>query len=264
MNADSNERAGETKSDTDDVAQITLEITIGGEPVRFTVTVPRGPATWEHLLPFMRALIQVSDDIAQEQAGRAGRRVSCRAGCGICCRQRVPIAPLEAHRLRRLVEQMPEPRRSRVIARFREAEARVKAAGDAVSLDSPQPLTLEEMTRRAANYFRLMIACPFLEEESCSIYEERPLKCREHMVTSPAASCADPDQPGVEPLPLPLRVFLTTLLLEDDSQSPGVRWVPLHDLLSWTQAHPPVEPARTGPQLLHEFMNRLSRPAQGL
>lgn len=239
---------------------IALEIRIADENVRFTVVLPSGPATWEHLLPFMRSLIQVGSDISQQYFAERGKPISCRAGCGICCRQRVPIAEFEAHRLRRLVEEMPEPRRSTILARFRDAEARVQEAGQAVSMEGESQLSPEEMTRRAGNYFRLMIACPFLENESCSIYEERPLKCREYLVTSPAENCADPEEANVINLPLPLSVYLTTLFLDQQPESPGIRWVPLNQLISWTDAHQPAAATRTGPELLNEFMTKLAQP----
>ena len=244
----------------DEATTIAMEIRIAGENVRFTVVLPSGPATWEHLLPFMRSMVQVGSDISQQYFAEQGKPISCRAGCGICCRQRVPIAEFEAHRLRRLVESMPEPQRSSVLARFRDAEARVQEAGQAVSLESESPLTLEEMTRRAGNYFRLMIPCPFLENESCSIYEERPLKCREYLVTSPAENCADPEAANVVGLPLPLNVYMTTLFLDERSDQPGLRWVPLNQLISWTDTHQPPAASRTGPELLNEFMTKLVQP----
>ncbi len=243
-----------------ETTSIGLEIGISGQKVQFTVTLPRGPATWEHLLPFMRALVKVGSEISQEHFSAQGQTTSCRGGCAMCCRQRVPIAEFEAHRLRRLIESMPEPRRTEIIARFQAVEERIRAAGVAVSLDSNEPMSREEMTRRAGNYFRLMIACPFLENESCSIYDERPLKCREHLVTSPAENCSDPDRLPVVGLPLPLSVYMTTLFLEEDSSKPGIRWVPLNQLISWTDAHAQEQPTRTGPDLLHEFMSTLSQP----
>ena len=45
--------------------------------------------------------------------------------------------------------------------------------------------------------------CPFLEEESCSIHPDRPLVCREYLVTSPAELCAGPTQEGVTPVAVP-------------------------------------------------------------
>lgn len=233
-----------------------LEIRIADELVRFDVPLPEGPASWEHLLPFMRSLIAVSSEISQEHFAGQGKSVSCRAGCGICCRQRVPIATFEAHRLRRVVDSLPEPRRSEILARFKNASERIQEAHDLVRLDE-EGLSREEMTRRAANYFRLMIPCPFLENESCSIYDERPLKCREYLVLSPAEHCADPDGGSVVGLPLPLSVSMTTLRLDESSESDQPSWIPLTDLITWTDEHYPPEPSRTGPELLNEFMSKL-------
>ncbi len=245
-----------------ELSTIALEINIAGETIGFQVTLPAGPATWEHLLPFMRSLVKVGSDISQEYFTEKGLPISCKAGCGICCRQRVPIAEFEAHRLRRLVESMPEPRRTQIIERFREADRRVSEAGLNVLYDNNEAVSIEEMTRRSGSYFRLMIPCPFLENESCSIYEERPLKCREYLVTSPAENCAEPETQPVRGLPLPLSVYMTTLFLGEDADNPGIRWVPLNQLMSWTDSHEPEPASRTGPELLHEFMSKLAQPKQ--
>jgi len=244
-------------------SEIAVEIGIAAEKVQFRLQVPTGPATWEDLLPFMRALVKVSSDIAEEHFATRGQKVSCRAGCGICCRQQVPLAPFEAHRLRRLVDELPEPRRSEITARFRDVEARVKAAGldDLIQGDSAGDL--ESLHRSTGQYFRLMIPCPFLEDESCSIHDERPLKCREYLVTSPAEHCAEPEGGNVVGLPLPLRVYLTTLLMEGNSADDRPDWVPLNSLMSWTDSHKPQQTSRTGPELFQQFMSHLMQPNKG-
>ena len=115
------------------------------------------------------------------------RSISCAKGCGACCRQLVAIPLVDALALARLVEAMPEPRRGEIRARFAAATARVKASG---VFDRESPHAAEDGRALARDYFRLGVACPFLEDESCSIHAERPLVCREHVVTSPAANCA--------------------------------------------------------------------------
>lgn len=243
----------------DDWVTIGLEIRIAGEKVQFQVKLPSGPATWEHLLPFMRELAKVSGEISQEHQAAAGKAISCKAGCGICCRQRVPIAPFEAHRLRRLVESMPEPRRTTLLERFRNAEQRVRAAG-LHDVQTSGSTSVDELVKRSGEYFRLMIPCPFLENESCSIYEERPIKCREYLVTSPAENCADPESNQIDALPLPLMVYMATLFLHEDEGRTGPDWVPLCNLLSWTDSHTPPPPRNSGPELLQRFMSCLMQP----
>ena len=58
-------------------------------------------------------------------------------------------------------------------------------------LRHPERIGKEERTPLALSYFRLGIPCPFLEEESCSIHPDRPLSCREYLVTSAPIHCAE-------------------------------------------------------------------------
>jgi Fe-S-cluster containining protein len=124
--------------------------------------------------------------------GDCGGSISCKAGCGACCRMLVPISELEAQRLREVVHAMPEPRRSHVLARFAEAVRQLDAAGLLPQLRRVEQWTDNEFQAMTRAYFERQIACPFLEAESCSIYEERPITCREYLVTSPAEKCARP------------------------------------------------------------------------
>ena len=64
---------------------------------------------------------QVSDgDVGAEGAATAagGRQVSGQMGCGACGRQLAPVAEVEGRAIARLVDQMHEPRRGEIQARF--------------------------------------------------------------------------------------------------------------------------------------------------
>src|SRR5262249_61696224 len=52
-------------------------------------------------------------------------------------------------------------------------------------------------------YFRLGIDCPFLEDETCMIYADRPLVCRGYVVVSPPELCTDPRAGQVQVVRLP-------------------------------------------------------------
>ena len=108
-------------------------------------------------------------------------------------------------------------------------------------------------------YFRLGIPCPFLEQESCSIYAERPITCREFLVTSPAEHCARVDSAGVVRVRLPLRVFNAVARWNvPPSGHVRERWVPLILAPQWAEAHPAEPPPRPGTELLEEFLRHLS------
>lgn len=167
-----------------------FELKIGDERIPVVLIVPAGAVSVEDLLPIFRGLADLFAARASARARAAGRSTSCAAGCGACCRQAVPLSASEARDIARLVESLPEPRKSAVQQRFADAQQRLAAA----RFDGRIERTDRDYSPRFANaYFRLGIACPFLEDESCSIHEVRPVICREYLVKSPPAYCAAPD-----------------------------------------------------------------------
>ncbi len=169
-------------------ATIPAELTLpGGTTV--TLALPAGDVTAEALLPALRALVDAYMASVKRTATEADQPVTCRAGCAACCRQYVPVSDVEARALASLVEAMPEPRRATIEARFAEARRRLDEA-DATEpmLATPRPVG-EEALRLLNVYHRLDVACPFLEDEACSIYADRPLICREYVATSHPDLC---------------------------------------------------------------------------
>lgn len=132
-----------------------------------------------------------------------GRPVTCGKGCSACCRiQPVPITPVEAFALLLLVESLAEPRRTKILERFEDASARLEQAGLARGfLVGQRPASEPEAQAEARKYLDLVLICPFLEDDCCSIYEARPFACREYFVTSPKEYCADPLGLPVETVP---------------------------------------------------------------
>ncbi len=104
-----------------DKVRVSFDLTIGAERVRASVDVPAAPVPARPLLPFFQGTAHQVIDSAVREARKRGETVSCRAGCGACCRQIVPVSEIEAHHLKELVDAMPEPRRTTVRARFEEA-----------------------------------------------------------------------------------------------------------------------------------------------
>ncbi|MDQ3000146.1 MAG: YkgJ family cysteine cluster protein [Fibrobacterota bacterium] len=134
--------------------------------------------------------------MAVASEAREGRQVSCKKGCGACCRQAVPLSPAEAWMIADVVASMPPERKAGVLARFSAAGERLREAGFGDRSTSGQA-TEEDVLALGLDYFRLGIPCPFLVDESCSIHPNRPSSCREYLVTSPAAHCS---QPGSKPI----------------------------------------------------------------
>src|SRR5437868_13237380 len=124
---------------------VSVQFKIGGEAVRAEIPVPAGPTHPLPLLPAFQALAEVVVDHAVQSVRAQGKSVSCKKGCGACCRQLVPISPVEARRLRDLVDELPEPRRSQIRARFAEARQRLGQAGILDGLLHPEQLPRGEL-----------------------------------------------------------------------------------------------------------------------
>jgi Fe-S-cluster containining protein len=226
---------------------LTIGIEIFGERVTDDYEVPAGRVRPRRLLPVVRALAETVVDRSIRRAESEGRTISCRAGCGACCRQLVPISRTEAHGIRELVESLPEPRRADVEARFSDARRRLEQVGLLERLLDP-PSDEEGRFALATDYFAAGIPCPFLEDESCSIHPERPVVCREYLVTSPAEHCAEPSPETVAPVHVSSAVSERIHRME--APSPDARWVPLALAPAWSAEHPEEPASRTAPELL--------------
>jgi Fe-S-cluster containining protein len=239
-----------------------LALNVSGRRISADITVPDAPVRVTEMLPVFQSLADAVIGAAVQAVEDQGKSVSCCKGCGACCRQLVPIAEAEARRIRDLVEALPEPRRSGVRARFAEAKRRLQQAGLLERLEQRTHWAKDDRQPIGLAYFAEQIACPFLEEESCSIHPDRPIACREYLVTSPAANCARPTPEGVACVPLPTRIWPSVALF--DEVPPGqtnIRWVPLALAPDWADAHPEEPPPQRAPELLGAMLERLTGKA---
>ena len=184
----------------DSAATITCCFTldIEGHRCDAEVVLPNREITLGEFLPIVLKLQDKLIDLWVQLRAAEGQTVSCRAGCGACCRQLVPISEIEAQRLTQVVHALPADHRERVLRRFAEAEQALSERGLRPTLDRLSELSHAEKHDYGVAYFKAGIACPFLEDESCSIHSVRPAACREYLVTSPPSHCAAMKIPGIE------------------------------------------------------------------
>src|SRR6478736_2744986 len=181
-----------TESSAAEVATVNLKAMVAGYELKMSVNVPAGPTHLDELVPVLQILSDKVVAVAEQEAQQQGQCISCRKGCGACCRQLVPISPVEARHVARLVGELPEPRRREIRVRFAAARRRLEETGMWERLNRRHQWPKGGSSEVGLEYFRMGIACPFLEDESCSIHRDRPLTCREYLVTSPAENCSSP------------------------------------------------------------------------
>src|SRR5690242_780192 len=223
----------------------TLRLSVGDIRIAHPMTVPASPVPATAVVPALQGLVNAVVEAAEDQAAHTGKAISCRKGCGACCRQLVPISRTEGEALLALVEAMPREQRKAVRSRFAAAEAAIAEAG----LAERGTRSDREMS---VAYFALGVPCPFLEDESCSIHPDRPLVCREYLVTSPAELCAGPRQEGVTPVPVP-KLSLAARRLQDESDA----WFPLALLMAWSRKPRTPAQRRPGTEWVQRFLRGL-------
>lgn len=225
----------------------------------FRVTVPAGPATLTDLLPIARSLSDAIVQATVRTVEEAGEKISCASGCGACCNNLVAVSQVEATRISEVVEQLPEPRRGVVLRRFSEARDQLEQAGLLEQLQMPERCTANDYARLVGEYFSQSIPCPFLEQQSCSIYEERPLGCREYLVTSPPPLCARVGSEGVRRVKLPFTVVNAIARVGNPSQGElSEKWVPLVLAPEWAKTHTEPPETKPGLELLQELLAHIN------
>jgi Fe-S-cluster containining protein len=224
----------------------TLRLTVGDLRIVHPITVPSAPVPATDVVPALQGVVNAVVAAAEAGLTKSGETISCRKGCGACCRQLVPISRTEGERLLAVIAAMPRERQETLHARFAAAETAIDGAG----LTDRAGRSDRELSLA---YFALAIPCPFLEDESCSIHPDRPLVCREYLVTSPAELCAGRAQEGVTPVPVP-KVSMAARGLQSD----GEEWLPLAGLMAWSATRPSDGVRRTGPEWIQRFLKRIA------
>lgn len=224
----------------------TIHLHVLGQDRELTFPVGIGPRPVTDLLGPARELGQRISQIAVEHVEAEGGRVSCTIGCAACCRHLIPISAVEAVSLAAVVAAMPAERRAEVRRRFAAAVERLEIAGlldakarkgrEALVSDAapgePRESPWENVSRR---YFELQLACPFLVDEVCGVYADRPLTCREYHVTTPPSFC-DELSSRAESVPRPAR--MSEVLSDAANALLGTKspMIPLVLALEWASA----------------------------
>lgn len=244
----------------------TIHLTILGQEREIAARVRVGACRPIDVLPLARRVTDLVTEVATSVAEGDGRAVSCKPGCAACCRHLVPIAPIEALAIAKLVKAMPGNRREAVRKRFSAAVRRMEEIGvldrgalpgrTQVTANAAGGLTAEEVASR--RYVEARIACPLLEGERCTIHEERPSACRQHLATTPPERCDTADAVVETTVrPLSMSEILSELSASIGDVDPTAMPLPL--ALEWSEACGiELEGEGDGAELGRDLMGRVA------
>lgn len=237
--------------------QAPFALPVGRGVLRASAQVPAGRTTLTQMLPILQNVENAILARVGEEAASVGKPISCRAGCGACCRQMVPVSLFEAEALVDWMRTLPEARRKELEERFHGALMKLRDAGviDKI-LDPAWTLNEGPAIDLAIEYFRAGVACPFLEDERCSIHPMRPLSCREYLVTTPPEYCDDPAANVLQAVDLPLKMTRVLYAFGRAIEQDRRGWIPLVFLLAWgrTGVRPGEAVSGTGEEVLRRIM----------
>lgn len=241
-------------------------MSVSGIPLELEMTVPAKPVKPHRMLPVFHQMANSFVEVGVSVVEDSGKNISCKAGCGACCRQPVPIAETEVYQIAELVESMPEPRRSVIKQRFGDAVAHFKKIGwfDKMNVQyedgkaKESEAAVHEAIGVVMEYFHEGIPCPFLENESCSIHESRPVACREYLVTTPAANCAKPTAETVNVVDLLIKPSRTVRALGQTGRLHDAGLLTLIRALELAEKVPEAFVEKTGQEWMADFFGNLA------
>src|SRR5262245_41191886 len=92
----------------------TIQLKVRGSLVQIDLTIPGKSVRPKEMIPVFQRMCDklVGNSVAQSEA--EGNPISCRAGCGACCSQLVPLSEGEARYIAGVVAAMPAERQAAV------------------------------------------------------------------------------------------------------------------------------------------------------
>lgn len=221
---------------------IGLELDILGKEVNFHIGVGKGQAGLADIVPLARTLCAKIIDVVLESIRSDGGRIPCCKGCAACCScYLVPLSVPETLRLKEDISAEPGYRRESM------SRACFLAARRILSQEPPEQFmdqTAEALQASPAElnlvsswYGNFKLPCPFLYNGACTIYERRPLACREYFIKGSAGVCKS--QGGIaEVVEMPVQLPNALGQLASDLEGTSVEAVILPLTLVWCEDNP--------------------------
>lgn len=214
---------------------IDLEIDIDGEMIQFQIGVTDGQMTLADIVPLAHTVADKIIDVTVAKIESDGDKIPCGRRCAACCSYLVPVSVPEAFWLPKQIFTGPAPQRRKMMRACLLASRHILKHQPPELFISQKPESLQgpsEVNLISNWYKNLKLQCPFLDNQICTIYQARPLACKEHMVTGSAKACkGEHEKAQVVEIPVPMTDVLAHFAAEIEETEPETVIMPL--LLAW-------------------------------
>ena len=221
---------------------IGLELDVLGKEVNFRVDVGQGRARLADIVPLARTLCTKITDVVVESILSDGGNIPCCKGCAACCaRYLVPLSVPEALRLNEEISAAPPHQRESMLKACLLSARRILSQKPPKQFidkttDASQ-VSPAELNLVSSWYTSLKLPCPFLYKGLCSIYEQRPLACREHFVNGSAEACKG-ERGTAEVVEMPVQIPNALAQLAGELEGTSAEAVILPLALVWCEQNP--------------------------
>ena len=198
--------AGDTYDSSEHLGCVEFSLDISGSKLDLAIAWTAKAGRLSNLVPVARIICDLVVQYACQRLAKEGKQVSCAKGCSHCCHYLIGVTAAEAFCLFREILAMPDARQVAIISESINAAQMIAAKGlpDMKAAESDDGLR-SELSRW---YGELDISCPALRDGVCSMYQQRPLACRQCLATSQPDLCKKDSAQPPESVELPLSTIL--------------------------------------------------------
>lgn len=187
-----------------------MKLDIFNEKINIQINIEKDRARLVDIVPLALSISTKINDVVIKNIRNNGEQISCYKGCSACCKCcLVPLSVPEAFRLKDEIDKAPAEKhnltwRNCLIASHhlltqKTTKKFLEQSAESLS-NNPAHLNLISDW-----YSSLKLTCPFLHQDICTIYERRPLVCREHFIIGSAEGCKD-ENSFAEVVDMPIRI----------------------------------------------------------
>jgi len=215
---------------------ISFELDVAGKTVDFRIDVAAKQATLAAIVPLARTISTKLALTVLDSLSKNGQFVPCRKGCSTCCNYLIPLSIPEVFRLREELLAMPADYSSQILQSCVDTAERIlDNKPPTFSLKTSSKSARSQIGRISRWYGGLKLACLFLSDRLCTLYEQRPIACREHIVTGSPVSCKTGQRGEPNVVPMPVSILEALGQLTADLEQSDIEAVMLPLAFAWAQ-----------------------------
>jgi len=238
---------------------IEAKLDIFGKSLHICIGVENKSAKLSDLVPLARLFSTKIISITRQHITNNGDIIACRPCCSRCCRYLVPLTIPEAMYLTEEVMAMAKSERafaeeSCLLTARRILELTPKHFIEKFA--KTEPKICSKLKDISDWYSRINLPCPFLLNGLCTIYEQRPIACREHLVIGSASICEAEGANQAKPVQMPISILEALAQLTSEFEHTTIEAIILPFAVIWCRENPEYfKHTWLAPQLVTRFIN---------